>query len=120
MKCLQDSKELNCFLNSLQKAIQKKLDADRINKVVKIQHSLEIPKRWGGYEIPMNLNTLETTEFKKHYCEVLEIFTASNHQEFVKRVIKDSKKEKTIIINAAVVSQCKKSKKPGLFLFWKR
>lgn len=111
-----DSKELQGVLNHVESVIAQQLE----DKKVKISETLDIPKRWGGYEIPLALDELSAIGFKRCYADFLASFKEEDYQRLAQRAIRDSRKKQTIVIGGALISKCKKSKRPGLFIYWSR
>ncbi len=111
-----DSKELHGFLIR----VSERIDAELESKQVRILDTLEIPKKWGGYEIPLKMSELSAAGLRECYADLIQSFNDSDYQNLVKHVIKDSRKQPTIIIGGALVSRCKKSRRPGVLIYWSR
>ncbi len=111
-----DSKELQGVLHHVEAVIVKQLEG----KQVRVLDTLDMPKRWGGYEIPLALRELSSVGFKQCYANFISIFTEDDYFRLAQHAIRDARKQSTIVIGAVLISRCKKSKRPGLLIYWNR
>lgn len=89
--------------------------------VVAVDWELQLPIRWGGFEIPVRLGKCDPTSLIKRKDSIDRKTTARVIKKIAKRIVKDTDCEtETVRINCAVVKHCSKSIGSGILIFWER
>ena len=79
-----------------------------------------IPKKWGGYEIPLPLERLTVKDVKLCKRELFNKIGDDELDTLVVHLMKDTRKSGDVEFGVALVGRCKKSKSPGILFFWER
>ena len=82
--------------------------------------TIAFPKRWGGYEIPLPLESMNEGSLKACKRELLKAVGSKEMDSLINHLMKDTRKFGDVEFSLALVAKCKKSRSPGVLVFWER
>lgn len=116
----ENSDVIDSILDRCVGSVQYVIDSKSMPVFVQKERNLELPAIWGGYEIPIRLKKLSEDELVKVSAKINKRITPKVIKKIAKCIIKDSKHESRIRINAAIMNHCAKNSGSGILIFWNR
>lgn len=111
--------ELEC-IQKLLPAIQEKLNSytepEHYTVTIKLDNSPTIPKKWHGFEFPLDTNILSVLDFKRVYVDFQSDFN-DYLDDLCERLYVDATGS-VLYLRVALVKKCRRANCAGVLFFW--
>ena len=114
------SDEVQILTDRILKKVNRRLVDSHSPYSARCIEATAIPKKWGGYEIPLSLHKLTNKDVKQCKRELFDKMGNNELDTLVLHLMKDTRKHGDVEFGVALIGRCKKSKGPGILFFWER